>query len=127
VASVDSCGVGNAAPKILVVDDDPSLRLLCRVNLELDGFEVEEAGTLDEAREAALADGVGLVLLDVHLGTKSSLGLLDELKRERPQLPVVLLTGESGLPDEARGRADLVLPKPFEIADLSATVGRLLV
>jgi DNA-binding NtrC family response regulator len=38
---------------VLVVDDDASLRLLCRVNLELDGFDVREAATLDEARAAA--------------------------------------------------------------------------
>lgn len=118
--------MAHAPPRILVVDDDPSLRLLCRVNLELDGFEVCEAATLDAAREAALSEGVRLVLLDVHLGSKSSLGLLDELKRERPGMPVVLLTGESGLPEEARGRADLVLGKPFEVAELSRVVRRLL-
>jgi two-component system response regulator GlrR len=111
---------------VLVVDDDPSLRLLCRVNLELDGFAVEEAGTIEDAR-ARIADGVGLVLLDVHVGTASGLDLLDELKEERPALPVVLLTGESGIPDAARDRADGVLAKPFEIADLTRTVDDLLV
>lgn len=110
---------------MLVVEDDPSLRLLCRVNLELDGYVVDEAGTLESAREA-VGRAPELVLLDVHLGPVSSLPLLHDLKRERPELPVVLLTGESGLPEEARGAADLVLPKPFEIAELSAAVRRLL-
>src|SRR4051812_39133129 len=108
---------------VLVVDDDQSLRLLCRVNLELDGFEVTEARTLDAARAAL--DGIDAVLLDVHIGAENGIDLLDELKRDRPELPVVLLTGESGLPPEARGRADAVLPKPFEIRDLAATVARL--
>ena len=42
---------------ILVVDDDPALRMLCRVNLELDGYAVLEAGSVDEAAQhAATAD-----------------------------------------------------------------------
>jgi DNA-binding response OmpR family regulator len=107
---------------VLVVDDDQSLRLLCRVNLELDGFEVTEARSLEAAREAL--DGVDAVLLDVHVGAENGIELLDEVKRDRPELPVVLLTGESGLPPEARGRADAVLSKPFEIRDLTATMTR---
>jgi DNA-binding NtrC family response regulator len=107
---------------VLVVDDDQSLRLLCRINLELDGFEVTEARSLDAARAAL--DGVDAVLLDVHVGSENGIDLLDEVKRDRPGLPVVLLTGESGLPPEARGRADAVLSKPFEIADLSDTIAR---
>lgn len=116
----------DAAPTVLVVDDDPSLRLLCRVNLELDGFAVEEAATLEAARTAALGEGVDCVLLDVHLGPRTTLPLLDELKRERPGLPVALLTGESGLPEEARGRADEVIAKPFDVSRLAQTVRRLL-
>ncbi len=116
----------DAAPTVLVVDDDPSLRLLCRVNLELDGFGVEEAATIDDARDAALDEGVDVVLLDVHLGRRTTLPLLDELKRERPDLPVALLTGESGLPTEARGRADDVIAKPFDVSRLSHAVRKLL-
>jgi DNA-binding NtrC family response regulator len=109
------------ARHILVVDDDASLRLLCRVNLELDGFSVTEATTLSDAR-AALDDGIDAVLLDVHVGNENGIDLLDELKLQRPELPVVLLTGESGLSAEARDRADAVLPKPFDIALLTETV-----
>jgi DNA-binding response OmpR family regulator len=112
---------------VLVVDDDRSRRLLCRVNLELDGFDVSEAATLAEARAALLSEPVSAVLLDVHIGKESGLDLLDELKSAGRHVPVVLLTGESGLPPEARGRADAVLSKPFQVADLAATVGRLLV
>jgi DNA-binding NtrC family response regulator len=109
---------------VLVVDDDRSLRLLCRVNLELDGFDVTEAESLAEARAALAGDPVDAVLLDVHVGADNGIDLLDELKRDRAELPVILLTGESGLPSEARGRADAVLSKPFEIRDLAKTVHR---
>jgi len=112
--------------QVLVVDDDPSLRLLCRVNLELDGHSVDEAATLDGARAviAERGDRLDMVLLDVHVGVESGLTLLDELKRDRPELPVVLLTGESGLPDDARGKARHVLSKPFDITALSDMVAR---
>jgi DNA-binding NtrC family response regulator len=112
--------------QVLVVDDDPSLRLLCRVNLELDGYAVTEAATLPAARAVLAEPGIGMVLLDVHLGRASGIELLDELKRERPELPVVLFTGESGLPPDVRARADGVLAKPFEIGDLTRTVQSLL-
>jgi DNA-binding NtrC family response regulator len=112
--------------RVLVVDDDPSLRLLCRVNLELDGFPVCEAATLDAARSEIDRGGVGMVLLDVHVGHTSGIDLLDELKRDRPELPVVLVTGESGLPAEARGRADGVLAKPFQLSELVGAAVRLL-
>lgn len=111
---------------MLVVDDDPSLRLLCRVNLELDGFGVTEAATLAEARAAVASRPVSAVLLDVHVGRESGLDLLAELKAQPRRLPVVLLTGESGLPPEARGRADAVLSKPFEIRQLAATISQVL-
>jgi DNA-binding response OmpR family regulator len=109
---------------VLVVDDDPSLRLLCRVNLELDGFAVTEARSLDEARGAIATETPDAILLDVHVGPENGIDLLDELKRDRPELPVVLLTGESGLPPEARGRADEVLSKPFDVRLLTAVVDR---
>ncbi len=112
---------------VLVVDDDPSLRLLCRVNLELDGFRVTEAGTLGDARSTLAGDDrVAAVLLDVHVGSENGLTLLGELKRDRPELPVVLLTGESGIPAETRTLADASLSKPFEVTELAATVQRLL-
>jgi two-component system nitrogen regulation response regulator GlnG len=109
---------------VLVVDDDRSLRLLCRVNLELDGFAVTEAASLTAARAALAEEAVDAVLLDVHVGSENGIDLLDELKRDRPELPVVLLTGESGLPAEARARADAVLSKPFEIRELTGTIER---
>ena len=111
--------------RVLVVDDDRSLRLLCRVNLELDGFAVTEAATLGDARAALAEGGVDVVLLDVHVGSESGLGLLDELKGTAGTPPVALLTGESGVPADARARADAVLSKPFEIRELTETAKRL--
>ena len=116
--------MAGSGQRILVVDDDRSLRLLCRVNLELDGFQVDEASTLEEARTVLRGEAVAAVLLDVHVGPENGLELLEEL-RAGGGPPVALLTGESGLPPEARGRADAVLSKPFAIDELTSTVERL--
>src|SRR5262249_31925716 len=59
-------------PVVLVVDDEPAIRLLCRVNLEIGGYTVREAGTLGEAREQLAAGPIDVALLDVHIGTERS-------------------------------------------------------
>ena len=115
-------GVG-AGKTVLVVDDDASLRLLCRVNLELDGFRVLEAGSLAEA-SAMLADGeFDTVLLDLHLGDGDGRDLLASLGEERP--PVALFTGSETIEPELQGIAEEVLSKPFQLDALLATVRRL--
>lgn len=112
---------GGARPVVLVVDDEPSIRLLCKVNLELDGYEVREAGTLAEAREQ-VSGGVDVVLLDMHVGNERGDGLLQELKERGT--PVVAVTGSTDLASIAR-LADDVLAKPFTIDALAAVVARL--
>ena len=61
-------GVDPPSHTVLVVDDDASIRFLCRVNLELDGWTVREAATLADARAELSHGGVAVVLLDVHVG-----------------------------------------------------------
>ncbi|HEU5477787.1 MAG TPA: response regulator [Gaiellaceae bacterium] len=114
---------GHAAPaRVLVVDDEPSIRLLCRVNLELDGYEVLEADTVETAR-AALADGeIAVVLLDVHLHGERSDVLIAECHAQRPPLPVVVVTGSADVTQDRLTEADAILPKPFELEALLATV-----
>src|SRR5579884_2341847 len=99
---------GHAAPaRILVVDDEPSIRLLCRVNLELEGHEVLEASSLATARAALEEEHVDVVVLDVHL------------HRERSDR---LVAGSVEITDPGLVEADAILPKPFEPEILLATV-----
>jgi len=102
--------------RVLVVDDDASIRLLCRVNLELRGYAVAEAATLAQAREMLAGGAVHAVLLDLALGADDGLELLPELGG----VPVALLTGR-----ERQGDALPVLGKPFELDELFSTVERL--
>jgi DNA-binding NtrC family response regulator len=108
------------------VDDEPSIRLLLRVNLELDGHEVVEAGSVGAAREALELGDVDVVVLDLHLGAERSTDLVAECHLQRPPVPVVLVTGSVEIGTTASLGADAVLPKPFEPTDLLATVRRLL-
>ncbi len=114
---------GHAAPaRVLVVDDEPSIRLLCRINLELDGHEVLEADSLAAARSVLAGQGVDVVLLDVHLGRERSDALIGECHARRPRVPVVLVTGSADAAESGLSSADVTLPKPFELDQLLATV-----
>ncbi len=106
------------APLVLIVDDDASLRLLCRVNLELDGYRVVEAHSVASA-EQALADAtVDLVLLDVHIGADDGVELMRSLRKREHDVPVVLFTGSARLDAPTIAEADGVVPKPFRLEQL---------
>jgi two-component system, OmpR family, KDP operon response regulator KdpE len=110
---------------VLVVDDEPSLRLLCRVNLELDGFSVHEAGTLTEARDRLERGDVDVVLLDVHIAGEDGRDLLDELRAQAADGRVAVRTGSVDATGPRFAAADRVMVKPFEPADLVAIVREL--
>jgi DNA-binding NtrC family response regulator len=112
-----------AAPRILVVDDEPSIRLLCRVNLELEGHEVLEADSLATARAAIETGNVDVVLLDVHLHGERSDALVGECHDRNPPIPVVIVSGSADAKHLAQlSHADAILPKPFELDELISTV-----
>jgi DNA-binding response OmpR family regulator len=107
---------------VLVVDDDASIRLLCRLNLELDGWTVREAPGLSQARKQLADDAVDVVVLDVHVGSGNGIEFLRELRRDRPAVKVAMLTGS----DRLEGvDSDAVIPKPFTIEQLTSTVADL--
>jgi DNA-binding NtrC family response regulator len=114
---------GDAAPaRILVVDDDSSIRLLCRINLEFEGYEVLEADSLATAQAALSEDEFDVVVLDVHLHRERSDALVVECHERRPPIPVVLVTGSVEITDPGLSKADAILPKPFELDQLLSTV-----
>jgi DNA-binding NtrC family response regulator len=113
--------VSAPAGSVLVVEDDPALRLLCRVNLELDGLSVREAATVGAARDAVSHERPAVVFLDVHLGGSSADDLLDELRSDG--IPVVLVSGSADV-DRYRDRVTELLTKPFEPAALVAAAKR---
>ena len=112
-------------PTILIVDDDASLRLLCRVNLELEGYNVLEARSVADAEDALAADAVDLFLLDVHIGADDGLALMRSLRAREHGAPVVLFTGSAILDPQTIAEADGIVPKPFRLDQLLDVVRRL--
>jgi CheY-like chemotaxis protein len=113
-----------AGRTVLVVDDDPSLRMLCRVNLELDGYTVIEAGSVDEAADRAAETDVDVVLLDIRMGEGpgDGLTLLERLPGGR-RPAVALLTGSVDLAHfQQPVGIDAIIGKPFSLDELATVV-----
>ncbi len=98
---------------ILLVDDDPDIRLIARLALRRGGWRVDVAGSGDEAMLAVAACAPDLVLLDVMLEGETG---LDLMKRLPAELPVVFLTART---DMAATGAAGVIQKPFDPAALA--------
>ena len=108
---------------MLVADDDPALRLLCRVNLEHDGYRVGEAGSAADVAYALADEDVALVLLDVHLGADDGLAVARQIRAGGGKTRIALFSGSAAeLTAEQRALADAVIPKPFSLDSLISTV-----
>jgi two-component system alkaline phosphatase synthesis response regulator PhoP len=111
--------------RILVVEDDPAIRRgLCDA-LSLSGYEVLSSGDGDEGLELGLGAELDLVILDVVLPGKSGFEILPELRRCRPQLPIILVTARGAEEDRIYGLehgADDYVVKPFSAKELLARV-----
>jgi two-component system nitrogen regulation response regulator NtrX len=117
--------------EILIVDDEPDIRLLVEAILRDEGFEARSAGTSDEAIAAYRARRPALVILDVWLqGSKlDGIGILDVLHQEKPRVPVVMISGhgtiETAVAAIQRGAYDFI-EKPFNSDRLLLVVRRAL-
>ncbi len=86
----------SAVPKVLLVDDDPSIRRLLKHQFTQHGWEVMEAHDLESARQR-IADGADLALLDVYMPGGTGLELLEEFASRAPATKVIMLTSEQGV------------------------------
>ena len=107
---------------VLIVDDADSIRLLCRINLELEGHAVLEAASVEVARRELDEGNVDVILLDVHIGPADGRDFLREVRESHPDVRVAMLTGSVDSEAVRAVGADAVLPKPFELDELKATV-----
>lgn len=92
------------AGRVLVVDDEEAIRELCRVSLELEDFEVVEAGDGAAGFEQALAARPDVIFLDLMMPRTDGWEALDRLAADpaTAAIPVVLLTARSGEEDQQR-------------------------
>jgi DNA-binding response OmpR family regulator len=110
--------------RVLVIDDEAPIRLLCRVNLEAEGMEVIEAADGRAGVQKAKEEQPDLVLLGVMMPRLDGWGAAEELAKDQEtrEIPIVFLTGRSTLEDRARG-FDLgavdYITKPFNPSELA--------
>jgi CheY-like chemotaxis protein len=120
VAGGGTYGLGVA--RVLVVDDTSQIRMLIRLNLEMEGHEVEEAADGDEClarlRDAA-APAVDVVTMDAVMEPRDGWSAVAEIRRDPAlaDLPVVMVTASVQAHQQARARqvgVDALVSKPFE-------------
>jgi CheY-like chemotaxis protein/DNA-binding CsgD family transcriptional regulator len=118
---------------ILVVDDEPDMRLLTKTNLERDGHTVVTANDGEEALDSVRDAAPDLIVLDVMMPNVDGWDVLDQLKSavDKPttEIPVILLTALEGPIDRAKGGIEGAvhyLTKPMDIDALSTAVTKAL-
>jgi DNA-binding response OmpR family regulator len=113
--------------RVLVIDDEAPIRLLCRVNLEAEGMAVLEAPDGAGGLEVARSERPDVILLDVMMPGLDGWNVAEELLEDpgTASIPIVFLTARADLRDRARGM-DVggidYITKPFNPVDLASLV-----
>lgn len=111
--------------KILIVEDEASLRELIQRSLEKERYVVETAGDLKTAERKIADYNYDCILLDIMLPDGSGLALLEQLKKTHKRENVIIISAKDSLEDKIAGLelgADDYLPKPFHLAELNARI-----
>lgn len=114
-------------PKILIVEDDPQITKILKLNLKLSGYETENTTTIEEAWGKINQDSFDLMLLDIGLPDGSGLDLCEKIRGSGNATPIVFL---SALTDEAtvvkgiKSGADDYLRKPFGLEELKVRINK---
>ena len=114
---------------VLVVEDDPAIRRGVVDALEASGYRAIESADGEAAIQQGLAREPDLVLLDIMLPRRDGFSVLQELRRARPALPVIMLTARGSEEDRVRGLkggADDYVSKPFSPRELVLRVKSIL-
>lgn len=116
---------------ILIVDDDPDIRLLLDFNLSAEGYDILEAANGADALEIIKTNNVNLVITDLTMPVMDGYELIKNLREisTTPRIPVLLLTGREEERLSTEGMAnppDDFIPKPFVAAELLKKVEKLM-
>ena len=121
--------MGQSKHTVLVIEDDRALRDGLAMNLELEGHRVITAGDGEAGMRRAFDDRPDLIVLDIMLPGYSGLEILDELRKRREGVPVLVLSARGTTTNKVEGLelgADDYLSKPFELPELLARVRAML-
>ena len=119
------------APLVLIVDDDPRIREFVRVNLEMDGYAVREAGSAEEGLDALEAEPPDLILLDVMMPQVDGWQMLQRVRERHgvDSIQVIMFSGQidADAADQAEASgAQAFLGKPFNPQELVSRTKELL-
>jgi len=119
----ESASRATAEERILIVDDESAIRLVCRLNLDSVGFQTLEAADGETAVALARSEHPDLILLDVMLPGLNGWGVAEELAAspETREIPILFLSARADRSDEVRGHAVGGLgyiTKPFDPEDM---------
>jgi CheY-like chemotaxis protein len=119
------------SPRVLVVDDDPTARMLCSINLQLEGLQVLEAADGRRGLARARLETPDLVVTDVAMPGLNGFELAEALRRDEntAQIPLIFLSGEVNADNEARAHglgALAYVTKPFDPSALATLVADVL-
>jgi len=113
------------APKILIVEDDPSILRGMELNLQLEGFDTVTATDGRLGLEAAQLPGIDLIVLDVMLPYLNGYQVCQKLRKAGNDVPIILLSAKAAELDIVMGLdlgADDYVTKPFRVAELLARI-----
>ncbi len=115
--------------KILVVDDEKNIRALFRDELEEAGFEVDTAGSGQEALARVAADPPDLMVLDIRMEDMTGLEVLEQVRQVHADLPVIMCTAVRGLQDDFTvwdSKVSDYITKPVDLDDLKEKIHKAL-
>lgn len=111
--------------RVLVVEDDPSIAIGLRINLESEGYEVHVAEDGERGLELTRTLEPDLIILDVMLPKRNGLEVLHDIRSEGRAMPIIILSAKSAEMDKVAGLelgAEDYVAKPFSLAELLARV-----
>jgi DNA-binding NtrC family response regulator len=111
--------------KILIVDDEPGLRLLYADELAEEGYEVVTAANCTEAAQLLQARDIDLVVLDIQIKKESGLEMLQKIVKEQKELPVILCSAYNCYKDDfSSWLADAYIVKNSDLGELKEEIAR---
>lgn len=109
--------------KVLVVDDEASVRNVLRRILEKAGNEVIEAEDAAVIADQIKLERPAVILLDIHMPRLDGLSVIEDIRRQSPKTAVVMISGDPGMIDRALERgASLFLTKPLDYKHVESVV-----
>lgn len=115
--------------KILIVEDDEKLRNSLSEGLRSKGYAIDVAKDGESADEKAFCENDDIIILDLNLPKMDGFSVLKNLRKEKADVPVLILSARDGVEDKVKGLdlgANDYLTKPFHFAELDARLRSLL-